>query len=123
MKADMMTLYGIANCDTIKKTRQWLNDQQVPYTFHDYKKEGIDANLANEMLQALALDELINKRGTTWRKLSPQTQAALSVDTAIALMLAQPSVIRRPLLRNGQHWIAGYDEVRLSAFIGNTAKN
>lgn len=117
MKAGLITLYGIANCDTIKKTRQWLNGQQVPYAFHDYKKQGIDAKLATQMLQALPLDELINKRGTTWRKLPAQVQTEFSADTALALMLAQPSVIRRPVLSDGQHWIVGHDEARLSAFI------
>ncbi|MDP1932517.1 MAG: ArsC family reductase [Gammaproteobacteria bacterium] len=110
MKADMITLYGIANCDTIKKTRQWLTDQQIPYAFHDYKKQGIDAELAGQMLQALSLESLINKRGTTWRKLPTQMQANLSQETALTLMLAQPSVIRRPVLSNRHQWMAGYDE-------------
>lgn len=123
MKAVIVTLYGIANCDTIKKTRQWLADQQVTYEFHDYKKQGIDAALATQMLQALPLEDLINKRGTTWRKLPAATQAEFGMDNAVTLMIAQPSIIRRPLLRNGNLWMAGYDEDKLDAFIRSGTKN
>lgn len=123
MKTGMLTLYGIANCDTIRRTRAWLADQQVPYSFHDYKKQGIDAALAGQMLLALPLNELINRRGTTWRNLPAEVQAAFTTDTAVALMLAQPSVIRRPILRRGDDWIVANDEEKLHAFIRTGTKN
>ena len=113
----MITLYGIANCDTIKKTRQWLDKQSVHYTFHDYKKLGLSEPLISELMNALPLEELVNKRGTTWRQLPPEAQHAFDTTTAPALLVANPSLIRRPVLRNGNAWIAGYDEARLQLFI------
>lgn len=123
MKIDMLTLYGIANCDTMRRTREWLADQQVPYSFHDYRKQGINAALAGQMLLALPLNDLINRRGTTWRNLPAEVQTGLTIDTATALMLAHPSVIRRPILRSADQWMVGHDEERLRAFIRTGSSN
>jgi len=90
-------LYGIPNCDTVKKARDWLSTQGIAYDFHDYKKEGVPLDLLPGWLKALGRDTLINKKGPTWRKLDPSLQASVVDDaSAIALMQAHSSVIKRP---------------------------
>jgi arsenate reductase len=92
-------LYGITNCDTVKKARAWLSGQQLPYQFHDFKKIEISDTLLKQWLQTLSLDILLNRQGTTWRKLSADSQTlANSVDGAIQIMQTYPSVIKRPVL-------------------------
>jgi len=94
----MITLYGINNCDTIKKTRKWLQENEIDYEFHDYKKAGCSKHLAETFLKHFDYKELINSRGTTWRKLSDKEKASLDITSAINLMVEQPSIIKRPLL-------------------------
>jgi arsenate reductase len=93
-------IYGIRNCDTMKKAFAWLAGEGIAYRFHDYRKDGLDAATARAWCAELGCDALLNRRGTTWRKLSAeqQAQAVDGDDAAVALMLEQPSVIRRPLL-------------------------
>lgn len=93
----MYTLYAIANCDTVKKTRVWLAERGITYQFHDYKKQGIDRPTLNRWLAQRPWTELVNQNGTTWRKL-PDAEKPTNTETAISLMLAKPSVIRRPLI-------------------------
>lgn len=119
MPTATLTLYGIANCDTMKKTRQWLDAHGVNYQFHDYKKAGLSAELAQTMVAALPIDTLLNKRGTTWRKLSAEEQASVEQGRTAALISANPSLVRRPLLQHpGLGWMAGYDETRWQALLG-----
>lgn len=94
----MITLYGIPNCDTVKKARIWLTDHGVDYQFHDFKKQGVPADLLPGWIAAVGLDKLINRQGPTWRKLDATTQAGV-VDAASAteVMLAHSSVIKRPV--------------------------
>jgi arsenate reductase (glutaredoxin) len=94
-----ITLYGIPNCDTVKKARTWLDEQQLPYTFHDFKKAGVSPAFVQTCLEALSWEILVNRKGTTWRKLDESRRAAV-VDAASAsvLMQEQPSVIKRPVL-------------------------
>jgi Spx/MgsR family transcriptional regulator len=95
----MITLYGIPNCDTVKKSRAWFDDHGMGYQFHDFKKQGVPADAADAWIAALGWEVLVNKKGTTWRKLSAAEQAAvLDAASAKALMLAQPSVIKRPVV-------------------------
>lgn len=115
----MITLYGIANCDTIKKTRQWLDSHGIRYEFHDYRKQGREESLVQEFLAAIPLEDLINKRGTTWRQLSPEIQSSFGIDTALPLLKAQPTLIRRPLLRSNRVFVTGYDETKLQQLIAN----
>jgi len=97
--AKTVTLYGIPNCDTVKKARTWLDAQGVTYTFHDFKKQGLDKALAQGWLKELGPEVLINRKGTTWRKLDTAVQEkAASPAGALTLMLEQPSVIKRPVL-------------------------
>ncbi|SMP47391.1 ArsC family reductase [Noviherbaspirillum suwonense] len=103
------TLYGIPNCDTVRKARAWLADRNIAYRFHDFKKEGASRELASSWLASLPWESLVNMRGTTWRAL-PQAQrdAVVDADSAIALMMAAPSVIKRPVLATGGACHVGY---------------
>ena len=108
-------VYGIANCDTVKKARAWLQAQNVAYEWHDFKKQGVPIALLEQGLQQLGRDVLINRKGTTWRKLSPAEQAAAdSREGAIALMQAQPSVIKRPVLEHQGRVHIGFSPERYS---------
>lgn len=93
-----VTLYGIKNCDTVKKARKWLDDHSVPYTFHDFRVDGINKTLINNFLKDIDLETLINKRGTTWRKLSVQEKEFKNKTQAIELMIENPTIIKRPVL-------------------------
>jgi Spx/MgsR family transcriptional regulator len=106
MKTPHITLYGIPNCDTVKKARAWLTDQGLEYAFHDFKKQGVPAERLPDWLAAAGWQKLVNRQGTTWRKLDPGAQAAVQDDaSASALMQAQPSVIKRPVVEwnRGDH--------------------
>ena len=101
MMAAMKTiqLYGIPNCDTVKKARDWLVEQGVEYVFHDFKKEGVPQDLLPAWLKALGRETLINHKGPTWRKLGPEVHATVVDDaSATAVMLANSSVIKRPVV-------------------------
>ncbi len=101
---DATTLYGISNCDTVKRARAWLAERQVDSSFHDFKKQGVPERELDAWLDALGWQVLVNTRGTTWRKLDESTRAAIQ-DRASArrLMLEQPSVIKRPVVQ----WAGG----------------
>jgi len=112
-----LTVYGIPNCSTVKKARAWLDAQGLAYEFHDYKKQGVPADRLPAWVQALGWDKLVNRQGTTWRKLAPAVQAGVvDADSAQALMLSHASVIKRPLLeRDGVPLAIGFDEAAWSA--------
>ncbi len=94
-----ITLYGIPNCDTVKKARAWLAERAVPVVFHDFKKQGVPEARLAMWLPAVGWEKLVNRQGTTWRKLPPDEQAAVhDAASATALMLSQPSVIKRPVV-------------------------
>ena len=94
------TVYGIPNCDTVKKARDWLSAAGVGYQFHDFKKTGVPEEALATWLDALGWEALVNRKGTTWRKLDPALQAATQdAPSASALMHAHPSVIKRPVVR------------------------
>ncbi|MBT9371397.1 ArsC family reductase [Rhizobium sp. CSW-27] len=94
----MITLYGIKNCDTMKKARSWLEEKGIDYRFHDYKAEGIDRAHLEAWTGAKGWETVLNRAGTTFRKLADADRADLTAEKAIALMLAQPSLIKRPVL-------------------------
>lgn len=107
------TLYGIPNCDTVKKARTWLAAQGQDVDFHDFKKQGLDRVTAARWLEQLEWDVLVNRKGTTWRKLSDERKAAVSdKDTALVLMLEQPSVIKRPVLERDGTVSVGFSEAK-----------
>ncbi len=109
-----VTVFGIPNCDTVKKARAWLSGQGVSYEFHDFKKLGVPANQLPRWIDAVGWEPLLNRKGTTWRKLDDASRAAvLDAASASALMLAHPSVIKRPVVAwpNGEVTV-GFDESR-----------
>ena len=111
------TLYGIPNCDTIKRAKAWLAAKGIVYDFHDYKKAGIDRARLESWVGEFGWETVLNRAGTTFRKLPEDQRADLDADKAIALMLAQPSMIKRPVLDLGTRRIVGFKpEVYEAAF-------
>jgi arsenate reductase len=108
-KAGVVTIYGIKNCDTMKKARAWLGEHRVAYAFHDYKALGIDSGTLERWARELGWETLLNRAGTTFRKISGADKAGLGEEKAIALMCSQPSLIKRPVLDTGSKLIAGFD--------------
>jgi arsenate reductase len=102
------TIYGIKNCDTMKKARAWLDGHGVAYNFHDYKIEGISKEKLKRWSDELGWETLLNRAGTTFRKLPDADKDGLNERKAIALMLAQPSMIQRPVLEAGAKLLVGF---------------
>jgi arsenate reductase (glutaredoxin) len=113
----MVTIYGIKNCDTMKKARAWLDAHKVEYTFHDYKASGIDKRTLESWVKAVGWEVLLNRAGTTFRKLSDADREGLTEKKAIALMLAQPSMIKRPVLDVKRKLIVGFKPETYTAAI------
>lgn len=105
-------LYGIPHCDTVKKARAFLSDHAVEHWFHDFKKQGVPVPELDQWIEALGWEALLNRKGTTWRQLDAARQVAVcDAASARALMLEQPSVIRRPVLWAKGRWQVGFDPV------------
>jgi arsenate reductase len=102
------TIYGIKNCDTMKKARAWLDGHGIAYDFHNYKAEGIDQARLTHWAKEVGWETLLNRAGTTFRKLDEADKAELTEAKAIALMLAQPSMIKRPVLDGGGRLLVGF---------------
>jgi len=99
MKNKPITVYGIPNCDTVKKARAWLTEHGVQHAFHDFKKQGVPEARLDAWLATVGWEKLVNRKGTTWRQLGPDVQATVTdAASARALMLQQPSVIKRPVV-------------------------
>jgi arsenate reductase len=104
-------LHGIPNCDTVKKARTWLQDRGIDYDFHDFKKAGVSRELVDGWLAQVDWETLVNRKGTTWRGLDEAAKAAVvDADSAAALMLAAPSVIKRPVLVAGTDVHVGFSD-------------
>lgn len=111
-----LSLYGIPNCDTVKKARLWLDANGVEYAFHDYKKEGADKRKVAVWIAGKGLDTVVNTRGTTFRKLSDADKAAAADShTAVALLVQHPSMIKRPVAEIGHTILVGFKEDEWSA--------
>ena len=108
-------LYGIPNCDTVKKARAWLGERGVDHVFHDYKKVGVDPNMLRHWVERLGWETVLNRAGTTFRKLPEAERTGIDADAAVALMLAQPSMIKRPMLVRGDVLEAGFKPERYAA--------
>ncbi len=106
----MTTLYGIPNCDSIKKARKWLEDNCIGYEFHDYKKAGIDKATLENWCKEFGYESLVNKRGTTWRKLDDKLKDNINEAKAIKIMQENTSVIKRPVLISEKTRIVGFSE-------------
>jgi len=104
-----ITLYGIPNCETVKKSRQWFDDHGLAADFHDFKKQGVPEAQLQQWVAQLGWEPLLNRKGTTWRKLPPDVQASVTDATsAMALMCQQPSVIKRPVMTRGPLTTVGF---------------
>lgn len=114
----MTTIYGIKACDTMQKARAWLADHGVAYAFHDYKAEGIDRDRLESWARQVGWEVLLNRSGTTFRKLADADKADLTQAKAIGLMLAQPSMIKRPVLETGDGLIVGFKPETYAAKLG-----
>ena len=110
-----VTIYGIKNCDTMKKAFTWLDGRGVGYEFHDYKKAGVTTAQLTKWCRAAGWQAVLNRAGTTFRKLADADKEALTQDKAIALMLAQPSMIKRPILETGGKLEIGFTPERYAA--------
>lgn len=109
----MTTVYGITHCETVKKARVWLEKRGVDYRFHDFRKDGLDQTLLKTFIKNLGWEALLNKSGMTWRKLPEKDKAKLDEKKAASLMLAHPTVIKRPVLTVGEKTIkyhVGFNE-------------
>lgn len=105
-----MKLFGIKNCDTVKKARRWLDQHDVSYQFHDFRVDGLDEATIQNWLKTVSWEQLINKRGTTWRQLDDPRKEQLDQQAAIELMLAHPTLIKRPIIEAHQSVSIGFNE-------------
>ncbi len=116
-----LVIYGIKNCDTMKKARSWLSEQSVDVHFHDYRADGVPLDVLAQALRQLGVAQLINQRGTTWRAL-PEAERQIDTEAAVlALMQQHPAVIKRPLLQKGDRFLAGFSIASYQQFCGVTA--
>lgn len=99
---DPVTLYGIANCDTIRKAQRWLREQQLEFRFHDYRRDGVDVALLQSMARQLGWESMLNRRGTTWRALPEAQRSDVGEAEALHLMAEHPALIKRPILARGK---------------------
>ncbi len=113
----MVTIYGIKNCATMKRAFAWCEAQGVEYAFHDYKKAGVPRERLVLWCQHLGWKTLVNSRGTTWRKLSPEQQNLSTQSQAVALMLEYPSLIKRPVVETGEQLLVGFTPELFASFV------
>lgn len=114
----MVDFYGIPNCNTVKKAREWLDEHGIAYTFHDYKKEGAYPEMLRDWAGAVGWEALLNKRGTTFRKLPEADKAGLDESKAVQLMAANPSMIKRPVVIYANGLLVGFDSDSWDAALG-----
>jgi len=114
----MITLYGIPNCDTMKKSRQWLADHDIDYVFHDYKKSGVPEKELKHWVKELGWETVLNRSGTTWRKLDDAIKNNINQSRAIQVMLQNPSCIKRPILDADGKLQAGFAESEYRKIFG-----
>jgi arsenate reductase len=114
-----VTIYGIKNCDTMKKARAWLDKNGVAYDFHDYKSAGIDRDRLDKWASKVGWEPLLNRAGTTFRKLPDKDKEGLTEKTAMALMIAHPSMIKRPVLDAGGKLLVGFKPEQYEALLSS----
>lgn len=105
----MITLYGIKNCDSVKKARRWLEAQGLEYRFHDLRLDGLDPEVLERWVERLGWERLLNRRGATWRRLDESRRRDLDEAKAVALMLEAPTLIKRPVIDTGAELLVGFD--------------
>ena len=112
------TVYGIRSCDTMRRARRWLDERDVEHAFHDYKTQGLDAARLERWAARVGWDQLLNRRGTTWRRLDPAERDGIDAAKAIGLMAAHPSLVRRPVVERGDEVIVGFDDTLWTKLFG-----
>jgi arsenate reductase len=105
----MLKIYGIKACDTMKKAFNWLDQHGIAYEFHDYKKAGAPEKQLRQWIRKLGWETVINKRGTTWKKLPEDARASMDAESAVAAALDNPSLVKRPIIEQGTILLAGFD--------------
>ena len=105
-----IVMYGIKNCDTIKKAKKWLEANGVEFTFHDYRQDGLTDELLASLESSLGWEAMLNKRGTTWRKLPEETKDSINKENAMIIMLENPAIIKRPILDTGKSLELGFSD-------------
>jgi Spx/MgsR family transcriptional regulator len=104
----MITLYGIKNCDTVKKARKWLDSRGIEYRFHDFREEGVNEDMVAAWIDELGWQNLLNRRSTSWKALDEQDRLNMNDKTALKAVLSQPTLIKRPLLDTGKQRYTGF---------------
>ena len=104
----MITLYGIKYCDTVKKARKWLESEDIQYQFHDFREDGLERGSVEQWIKELGWETLVNKRSTSWKALDEKTRTAMNDANAVAAILEQPTLIKRPLLDTGKERFSGF---------------
>ncbi len=108
----MTTLFGIPNCDTIKKAKKWLNEHQIEHEFHDYRKQGVSLDWLHSVEPALGWEKMLNKRGTTFRQLDEKDKQDLEKDKALQLLAQHPAMIKRPILEHNGQYTIGFSDAQ-----------
>ena len=108
----MITLYGIKNCDTVKKARKWLDSNSIEHQFHDFREDGLEARAVQSWLDELGWEQLVNKRSTSWKGLSPEQRETMDANLALTAIMEQPTLIKRPLLDTGKERHTGFGAAR-----------
>lgn len=116
----MLTLYGIKNCDTVKRARDWLDENGVVFNFHDFRKDGIDAKTIQRWLDAVGPDRLINRQSQTWRTLDDETRRQIEEINPVPVLLTLPTLIKRPVLVDGDNLLVGFDEQEYRNFVSSS---
>ncbi len=105
----MLTLYGIKNCDSVKKARMWLDDHEITYQFHDFRVGGLSSHQLDVFIAKSGWEKLLNKRSTSWRQLSDEQKSDLNAEKAAVLMLENVTLIKRPVLESGEQFFIGFN--------------
>jgi Spx/MgsR family transcriptional regulator len=117
MNTSEVIIYGIPNCDSIKKTIDWLNENKITFHFHNYKKSGIEKSTLKKWCKLVGWEMLLNKKGTTWKKIQPDFQDIdINEATAVDIMLQNNSIIKRPVVSFNNKLLVGYNEIELTQF-------
>lgn len=104
-----ITVYGIKNCDSVKKARVWLDAQQITYSFHDYRVDGLEPDLLSQFIDRLGVDAILNQRSTSWRQLNEAQKQDLTIEKAQQLILNNPTLLKRPIVAIGEQLLVGFN--------------
>ena len=111
--SSVITLYGIKNCDSVKKSRKWLDKNSIRYVFHDFRLDGVKRKMIKEFLENIEIELLINKRSTSWRKLSGREREMERKKDLIELLLNNPTIMKRPIIKTKNKYLVGFNEKEL----------